>query len=71
MEKGEGMTLMLVSYAKCGCRVSALLGGKDDPSWREFVSGEVVTEGHDVREEEHESIGALRCAQHPVGNDPT
>lgn len=63
------MTLMLVSYAKCGCRMSALLAGRDDDSWRGFVLDEII-EGHDVRQEEHESIGVLRCAQHPVESDP-
>ena len=57
------MSKMLVAYAPCGCRCGALLYGKDDPEYHEFMA-EYEQDGMTVREEEHDSIGAHFCPKH-------
>ena len=58
------MSLMLVAYDKCGCRVSALPTGKQDAVAAEEFVAEMRAGGFMIREEEHEAIGAQRCESH-------
>lgn len=54
--------MMLVAYAACGCRTTALL--TYSPDERVEFEEEARNEGWTVREEEHEAVGARPCPQH-------
>jgi hypothetical protein len=55
------MSMMLVAYDKCGCRISALLDVSDAEGARAFRADLI---GYEIREEEHESIAAHFCSEH-------
>jgi hypothetical protein len=59
------MTLMLVSYDVCGCRVDALLDASDLNTAAGYRD-ECEAEGRRVAMEQHERIGVLHCRTHQV-----
>ena len=61
------MSQMLVVYDQCGCRVAALLRtdyGSEVALFREEFGEYSQFASYEIRVEEHDQIGALRCAEH-------
>jgi hypothetical protein len=55
---------MLVAYEECGCRAMALLSADDDPGLAREFRAEAEAAGLEVREEQHDAIGAAACDRH-------
>lgn len=58
------MTMILVAYAQCGCRATALLLANPTKDDRTEFEEDARAEGWTVREEDHDGVGAKPCAQH-------
>lgn len=56
--------MMRVAYAACGCRMMALLPKLPSVQQLEDFREEANVNGWEIREEEHERIGAEECAEH-------